>query len=242
MTFINSAEIESTYLTNTWQRRSYDDYVSIILAKDSIYPCIYAAKGLKGNQQLFIFIDSENLSERRLVDAIGSALRSYLRQSRRLGPNTSLVIPTPRMKDIRPVEEYKCLYWEFLKDLAHADHQSWPKMVPKDIDTPQWCFCFDGEPLFSAVLTPAHHQRHSRFSPFLCVVFQPKWIFDILFSTPQKRVGAIDKVQGLLKSFDDIAISPDMKNYGNEDSRESRQYSLLDENTPAICPFADLTV
>lgn len=48
------------------------------------------------------------------------------------------------------------------------------------------------------------------------------------------------KVRTLLKKYDPVPVSPELKNYGDDGSRESKQYFLLDENVPATCPFATL--
>lgn len=67
-----------------------------------------------------------------------------------------------------------------------------------------------------------------------------QWIFDILFSSDAKRAGALGKVRALLKKYDPVPVSPELKNYGDTGSREARQYFLLDENLPASCPFSEL--
>ncbi|CAF9928240.1 hypothetical protein IMSHALPRED_007416 [Imshaugia aleurites] len=115
------------------------------------------------------------------------------------------------------------------------------QIFPKKIDCEKWCFCFKGIPTFTVVQTPAHQQRQSRYAPNLRVIIRPKWVFDVLFSTPEKRHGAMSTVRELLKDYDSIPLSPDLKNYGEEGSRESQQYFLLDENTLAVCPHRTLT-
>lgn len=91
------------------------------------------------------------------------------------------------------------------------------------------------------IQTPAHQVRRSRYAPGLTIVFRPKWIFDILFSTDAKRAGALAKVRALLAKYDPIPVSPELKDYGEAGSRESKQYFLLDENEPASCPFERLS-
>lgn len=180
------------------------------------------------------------------MQTIASALRSYLPQSRQLGPNTSLVILSPpppehSSSEPRSAEDYHLLYWALLKGLTSIDQKPWPKEVPEETDHLRWRFCFDGVPAFSAVLTPAHHQRHSRYAPNLCIVFQPEWVFDLLFSTRQKQERAVNGVRALVREYDDVDLSPDLKSYGDEGSRECLQYFLLDENKSALCPYEKLT-
>ena len=133
------------------------------------------------------------------------------------------------------------MFWQLLDGLAKLDQKPWPSNVPRDIDTDKWCLCFGGEPFFTVVQTPAHRLRRSRYARDLAVVFQPKWIFDILFSTDAKRAGALVKVRSLLAKYNHISVSPELVNYGERGSRESKQYFLLDENVPASCPYSQLS-
>lgn len=188
-----------------------------------------------------MFIDSDDLSDPRHIRSLAKGLSTYLPQAHQLGPNTSLVL-LAKQNDIntRTVEDYNNLFWELLNGLAKLDSKPWPSNIPRDIDTDRWCFCFGGEQFFTVIQTPAHQVRRTRYAPGLTMVFQPKWIFDILFSTDAKRAGALAKVRALLAKYDPIPVSPELKNYGDEGSRESKQYFLLDENVPAPCPYEKL--
>jgi len=71
---------------------------------------------------------------------------------------------------------------------------------------------------------------------------QPKWVIDNLMSTPEKRKYATTTVRGLLKDYDDIEISPDLANYGDDGTSESRQLVIQDCNEPATIPYEDMNV
>ena len=234
-------QVAETFPEGTWQYEAYDDYKKVLLDEDLAFPCVYAAKGFKTDGQLYLFIDSDDLSDPRHIRSLANALTAYLPRAHDLGPNTSLVMLAKRMPHQRTVEEYNRLFWELLNGLAKLDTKPWPESVPRDIDTDKWCLCFGGEPLFIAIQTPAHQARRSRYAPNLSVAIQPKWIFDILFSTEEKRAGSIAKVRGLLAKYDSIPASPELKKYGDPSSRECKQYFLLDENEPASCPYDRLS-
>ena len=204
------------------------------------FPCVYATKGYKSNDQRYLFIHSDDPSEPRNVRLIGQALQLYFRMSRSCGPNTTLVILSPPTPHPRTVERYNLDFWAFLRGLRVFDGKPWPQNIPQGTGENKWAFCFDGEPWFPAVLTPAHSKRQSRYAPNLVYVMQPKWIFDILFNTPEKRYGACEKVRALVTDFDDVPLSPDVAHYGEPGTTESRQYYLLDENTRSFCPYDDL--
>ncbi|KAG9738047.1 hypothetical protein KCU73_g9831, partial [Aureobasidium melanogenum] len=103
----------------------------------------------------------------------------------------------------------------------------------------KWTFCFDGIPLFPVALTPAHQRRWSRHAPVPLVALQPKWVLDNLMSTPEKRKSATGKVRKLLAEYDQIDISPDLTQYGEEGTSEIHQLCLKDENETMDCPFDD---
>jgi FPC/CPF motif-containing protein YcgG len=236
------AQVTAAFPQGTWQRNAYEDYKAVLLDEELIFPCIYATKGFKSDDQLYVFIDSDDVSDARHIRTLAKGLSTYLPQARQLGPNTSLVLLAKQNdKNSRTVEEYNTMFWELLNGLAKLDNKPWPSNVPRDIDTDRWCFCFGGEQFFTVIQTPAHQVRRTRYAPGLTMVFQPKWIFDILFSTDAKRVGALAKVRTLLTKYDPIPVSPELKNYGEEGSRESKQYFLLDENVAAPCPYDKLS-
>ncbi|KAH7908709.1 YqcI/YcgG family-domain-containing protein [Hygrophoropsis aurantiaca] len=238
---LTRAEVTATFADGTWQRQAYEQYKAVLLDEEVIFPCIYATKGFKTDDQLYIFIDSDDLSDPRHIRSLASALSTYLPQSRGLGPNTSLVLLAQKNDSPRSVDQYNSEFWQLLNGLAKLDTKPWPSQVPRDIDTDNWCFCFGGEPFFTVIQTPAHQVRRSRYANGLTIVFQPKWIFDILFSSDAKRAGALAKVRALLAKYEAIPVSPELKNYGEEGSREAKQYFLLDENVPAPCPFDQLS-
>ncbi|KAJ8487688.1 hypothetical protein ONZ45_g14238 [Pleurotus djamor] len=237
---LSKSEVVSLFPEGSWQRSAFDSYTSVLVNEDRVFPCVYATKGYNGDEQRFVFVDNDDLSDTRHIRALADSLSKYLRQARSLGPNTSLVLLARETPSPRSMEEYNNGFWKLLDGLARLDKSPWPSNIPQDIDNDRWCLCFGGEPFFSVIQTPAHQARQSRYAKGLTVVFQPKWIFDILFSSDAKRAGALGKVRSLLSKYDSVPVSPELKNYGDEGSRESKQYFLLDENVPADCPFDQL--
>lgn len=98
------------------------------------------------------------------------------------------------------------------------------------------------EPLFPIGLTPAHDKRRSRYASNLIIAMQPKWVIDHLMSTPEKRESATSIVRGLLKEYDNVEVSPDLKDYAVPGTSESKQLTLLDENETSEYPYEDLDV
>ncbi|KAL6714784.1 hypothetical protein ACLMJK_007044 [Lecanora helva] len=235
----------------SWQRRAYDSVKAILLAQNTDkkkFPCIYATAGYNQNSHRYTFMHSNDPTEPRNIHLLASALRAYLPLSHSLGPNTSLIIihPNTSSKSSPPapsdlsVSDYQQKFWSLLRSLRTADTQPWPRDIPTTTSAAKWAFCFDGVPWFPAAMTPAHSQRQSRHAPFFTVAMQPKWVFDNLFKTPEKRRAAVDAVRKLMPAYDKVAPSPDLSAYGTEGTTEAHQYFLLDENETAWCPYRDL--
>lgn len=228
----------------TWQRQAYEEVKSILLARNpgaKKFPCIYATAGYRHNEHRYIFMHSEDPTEPRNVRLLASAMRAYLPQSYDMGPNTSLVIIHPTSPNVTfSVESYQQKFWHLLRGLRTCDPKPWPSDIPAETNEPKWAFCFDGVPWFPAAMTPAHEQRHSRQAPNFTIAMQPKWVFDNLLRTPEKRRAAVEAVRKLMPTYDDVEPSPDLSAYGTEGTTEAHQYYLLDENKTSYCPYSDL--
>ncbi|EFR00843.1 yqcI protein [Nannizzia gypsea CBS 118893] len=238
-------ELEDTFGPTTWQRESYDAFQAAVCSTDPVaFPCVYATKGFKAKEHRYIFLDSEDMNNKKNISTLATALKEYLTTPHSaLGPNTSLVVLFPIANSQLSPREYHQKYWDCLRALRKVDTKPWPANIPTDTDTPLWKFCFNGEPVFSAAMTPSHEKRRSRYAPCFCIVFQPNFVFDILFATELKKKAAISKVRGLLADFDEVPISPELKNYGDVTGRESKQYFIMDENQSSPpCPYTSLDV
>ncbi|KAG9848392.1 hypothetical protein KCU77_g8030, partial [Aureobasidium melanogenum] len=240
---LTKEQLEEKYDMNAWQRLVYEEFKTTILAKGSglkTFPCVYATMGYRAGDHRYVFLESDNPSEPRNVRIIAPALRAYLQVSKSLGPNTSLVIMgAPTEGSLKSVEEYNNEFFDMLRGLRIWDSKPWPKDIPQETLNEKWTFCFDGIPLFPVALTPAHQRRWSRHAPVPLVALQPKWVLDNLMSTPEKRKSATGKVRKLLAEYDQIDISPDLTQYGEEGTSEIHQLCLKDENETMDCPFDD---
>ena len=228
---------------DTWQRQAYEALKSILIARNpgaKRFPCIYATAGYKHDEHRYIFTHSDDPTEPRNLRLVANAMRAYLPLSHSLGPNTSLVIIHPPSDTKHSTEAYQQKFWNLLRGLRTCDPKPWPSDIPSETDASKWAFCFDGVPWFPAAMTPAHEHRQSRHAPNFTVAMQPKWVFDNLFRTPEKRRAAVDAVRKLMPAYDEIEPSPDLSAYGTEGTTEAHQYYLLDENKTSYCPYEDL--
>ncbi|CZR45686.1 uncharacterized protein FPRO_15138 [Fusarium proliferatum ET1] len=237
---LTRTEVETRFGKDTWQGLAYQDFKSTILAKGSgmkTFPCVYATMGYRSDDHRYVFLESDNPSEPRNVRKVALALVEYLRMSTSLGPNTSLVVIGGPSEKQRTVEEHNRTFWDMLRGLRICDPRPWPEDIPQDTKDAKWTFCFNGEPVFPVMLTPAHQKRWSRHMSVPMIALQPKWVLDNLLGTPEKRKAAQSKVRNLLQKYDTIGVSPDLTAYGAVGTSEARQLCLQDKNESVQCPY-----
>ena len=237
---IGRYQVEEIYDESTWQRRGYEAFAAQLVNKERIFPCIYGTKGYKANELDFLFLPSEDLAAMDVAKIAAKAIVEYHKYVQSRGRNTSLVLMTPPPIKVRSVEEYHKLFWAFLHHLRRLDPKPWPCNIPQDTTAERWCFNFDDTAAFIAVLTPAHRQRRSRYAANLCMIYQPRHIFDALFTSEKNRISATRTVRNLVDRYDAVPHSPDISDYAKPGTTESRQYFLLDENRSAVCPYQSL--
>ncbi|TAQ87327.1 hypothetical protein B7494_g4356 [Chlorociboria aeruginascens] len=238
---LDKFQIMKKFNNDTWERKAYNAFAAKLGDKEKIFPCIYASKGYRDNDLLYLFLPSEDITERRNVLTAARAILAYVPNSHKYGLNTSLVFLTPNSDKKRNVEDYHKLFWTFLKSLRQLDPKPWPPNISEETMTNRWCFCFDGKPAFLAVLTPAHEKRKSRHLPNFCFVYQPRWVFELLLTTDAKREAALKNVRALIDKYDyPLVHSPDISNFGDEGCTEAKEYFIYDENRPAVSPWPTL--
>ncbi|TLD22850.1 hypothetical protein PspLS_07132 [Pyricularia sp. CBS 133598] len=233
-------QVEVKYPQGTWQRQAYDDFVGVLINPAKTFPCIYGTKGFKANELDFVFLDSEELGSKGTAKLGAKAILEYHKILDSRGRNISLVMLCPPPERRRTVDEYHDTFWSFLHRLRQLDPKPWPAKIPRGTGHVKWCMNFDGIEAFFAVLTPAHKQRLSRHAPNFAMVYQPRYIFDIVFKNARYRESATKMIRGLVDQYDEIPHSPEISDYGLPGTTESRQYFLLDENVPSQCPYESL--
>jgi FPC/CPF motif-containing protein YcgG len=193
-------KVEERFPFGQWQRQSYEAFLSAILSNDSVtFPCIYATKGFKANGHRYLFLRSDDMHDKENIRLLAAALRLYLstNSASKLGPNTSLVVLFPIFRTSRSVKEYYDAYWDCLRELHQMDRKPWPSHIPVDMDTPLWRFCFAGEPLFSAALTPGHEKR--RLGILLAsVLFFNQIRSSIYCSRPISKSGILSRLSSVI--------------------------------------------
>ena len=224
-------EVQKHYASgNCWQSKIFAEFESSMSSKNKPFPCVFGVTGFNSGQLRFSFVDELNANN------IAPILASYLRESKSIGQNTSLIVFS-RPAPVLSLDFYEKRFWQILLDLSQIDSKPWPKDIPEHLNHPAWEFCFEGEPIFVVCNTPAHVMRQSRRSSTFILTFQPRWVFEDILGTAEAAHKSTTLVRKRLKNYDLVSPCPHLGLYGDEKNREYKQYFLRDDNGEVSCPF-----
>lgn len=216
-----------------WHKNVYSQLDATLRSPHMLFPCPYGVAGHKRGHIRFGFCEAMS------APRIAECLNLFLPKCREFGEFTSLVIFEKPAK-VESMEYYHRKFWRILNDLADLDPFPWPTDIPREIDHKSWEFCFRGEPIFALGTTPSHVLRKSRRSSSFTMTFQPRWVFDKVLDTPENAAKVFSLVKERLDKFDLVEKSPFLGKYGEETTREAKQYFIADDNTELACPFEQL--
>ena len=139
------------------------------------------------------------------------------------------------------VKTYHDQAWNVLQYLHDHDPKPWPTAIPTDPNDALWSFCFDGEPLFINISSPAHALRSSRnLGDGLALVIQPRVNFDHVAGLQSPGGEEIrQRIRQRMHAYDGQPHPTDLGTYGQSDNIEWKQYALNETNTPTqnTCPL-----
>ncbi|WP_106767026.1 YqcI/YcgG family protein [Paenibacillus faecalis] len=224
---------------NSWHMDAIQHWTAKMTDREFKFPCIPAVQGFALHQLRYGFV--QYTDDFDAAEQLAALLLNYGKQSRAIGPYTSLVIfiqneTEPQRKD--GVEHYERLFWSLLSHTTALDRKPWPAHVPSDPSDHLWEYCYDGEPYFVYCGTPAHKIRRSRSFPYMVLAFTPRWVLERFNSVPER----VDKVKRMIRrrlhAYDPVPPHPDLNVYGAKNNYEWRQYFLRDSGHSLLsCPF-----
>lgn len=221
-----------------WGAECLDELTSTLLSRESPFPCTFAVAAAKKAGLRFGFVD--DLDDESSWKTLIGVLTEYLAEYRSLSRDTSLAVFFRPDERPRPLGEYNRKFWDVLQFLHDNDPGEWPGELPADPEDPMWEFAFGDTPIFVVCNTPAHVQRHSRYSTGFLITFQPRWVFEGLAADTPRGVAARRVIRKRLRAYDDgMEPSAYLGDYGDAGNREWRQYFLPDDNASELprCPF-----
>ncbi|MGP9819826.1 YqcI/YcgG family protein [Salinarimonas sp. NSM] len=236
MQLYSAEEATREFAPDDWRRHAFVDFAQRMTASDLPFPCIYGVSAFAADELRFVFC------EEMTADALTDALGAFVPRARSFGRHTSLVAFSRPCESLG-VAQYRQRFWSLLAGIAARDRAPWPAGVPRELDDPDWEFCFAGEPLFVVCNTPDHRARRSRYSPALTLTFQPRWVFDGILGTDDQARRAFAAVRARLQRYDDTPVAAVLGRYGDPGNREFAQYFLDDgAGDDRRCPFHTLPI
>jgi FPC/CPF motif-containing protein YcgG len=229
--------------SSEWPLSAYSQIKSTAIKPD--FPCFFAAKAFESGGQRFLFCESPDSPDS--LSTIATRVTEYLGiVGAKTGWDALVTILFIVFRPVTPVlalDAYHAQGWKVLEYLHLHDPKAWPAQIPKDVEDPQWSFCYNGVPLFINMSCPAHHNRKSRnVGDSFVLIMQPREGFDEVAGNTPKGVQARKTIRARLSRYDLVGPSPALGSYGNSDTHEWRQYALQDDNEPRElqCPLRKL--
>lgn len=222
----------------SWKARRYRTFHETLVDESPAFPCYFAVDAHEAGDLRYLFPEAPGSAA---SEPVAEGLAEYLDAAPDIADVTSLVVLFEPPAGERPAEWYEGQFWGLLESLHALDDAPWPPSVPSDPDDPQWTFSFAGTPLFLVARAPFYERRRSRHTPHgLEVTVQPRWVFDGLGADTERGSEARRTIRDRLDAYDDVPPHPAIGAYGDDDSREWRQYFLpaADAEGPAEFPFA----
>ncbi|WP_082153479.1 YqcI/YcgG family protein [Bacillus sp. LL01] len=219
-----------------WGRHVFSKFTKDMLSESRPFPCVFGVEGFKQGSLRFAFI--ENPIRHKAMEELAGALKGYLEEARGLGRNTSFVVFF-RPEVEKTLVEYEKQFWNILSKLHQLDEKEWPENIPTDPEHYLWEFSFHNEPIFVVCNTPVHDKRASRRASTFMITFQPRWVFDGINGDTQIGKLFQQTVRERMEAYDEVSAHPALNWYGKTETREWRQYFLMDDNKveTAKCPF-----
>lgn len=231
---ISVADVADSYPEQSWQRLVFADLESTLTSKTRPFPCVFGASAIKSHQLRAAFVDPLT------PEHLGPILRDYLSNARDYGRMTSLVV-FARPGPVRDMRSYESQLWTLLDGMERMDTTPRPSDIPREIDHPNWEFCFAGEPIFVSCATPSHVLRPSRRSATFVAIFQPRWIFKGIMDSDEPAVqNSLQNIRNRIMAYDAVPVFPHLGSYGDPEAREHLQYFIYDTNEKPSCPFHKL--
>jgi len=142
-------------------------------SKDNVFPCLYAISSFN-KKKMYFGVSNQNELIEVLADDLKemSLLLGDERDEKSKIFNTYVhIIQSENIKNVRE------FLINLLQTLHKTDKKAWLKNATKDMNVPEFEFCFNGQLWFPVLLTP-NHPSAIRRSPYTLIAFQPMITFD----------------------------------------------------------------
>jgi FPC/CPF motif-containing protein YcgG len=223
-----------------WAVDAWSDIAARLLDPTADYPCHFGAQGQQQGHNHFTVVDREHAGAYG-VPVLARTLRRFHELARSGPKRQSLIALIGPPDPDATLANHHARFWSLLRELHAEDAVPWPTDAPVDPDDPTWQWCFDGEPWFLFVGSPAYRARRSRrLGGCLTVVFQTRRVFDGLGGNTPAGQAAKRRIRARLAVYDDVPAHPYLGDPASSSTHKWRQYALPDDQgtVAARCPYA----
>ena len=154
---------------NLW--KAFDELFN---SKDNVFPCLYAISSFNKHSMYFGVSEQSDL----FIDNIAYDLRtmSLLLNSTRDEKSKTFNTYVHIIQNCN-IEDVSAFLINLLQALHKVDTQEWLENSTKDMNAPEFEFCFNSQLWFPVLLTP-NHPSTIRRSAVTLIAFQPSMTFD----------------------------------------------------------------
>jgi FPC/CPF motif-containing protein YcgG len=234
-----SSQVETARGWPDWFAGAHAEFRSTLLAETG-YPCHFGVLAERADHHRFTALDQSRPGLG--VEELAGTIEDFetLAQS---GPSQqSLVVlvgPPHRQPDLA---QHAAQFWAVLRQLSRHDRQPWPAKHPQDPVSPDWQWCFAGQPWVVFGTSPGYRHRHSRnLGRCLTMVFQlAERVFEGLDASSPAGKAASRQIRGRLADYDLASPHPHLGEPAHRSTYQWRRYFLPDDSRTfdeQACPW-----
>lgn len=223
---------------DNWELNRYMQFRNNILDEEKKYPCLFAVEAEKLGNNRYIFLNSP-YDEKELLK-LRDGLYQYIQTYESISKRNALIVFFKSEVEQLPSEDYKKSFWHVLQFLADNDPIPRPSESSFDPDDPRWSFCFGGETVFIVCRAPFYTDRLSRNSEGgLEITIQPRGTFEDIGGDTSQGKAVRKIIRERILEYDKILPHSDLRDYGDRENREWKQFMLPDVNWESVmkCPI-----
>ncbi|HJQ01960.1 MAG TPA: YqcI/YcgG family protein [Jatrophihabitans sp.] len=221
-----------------WFADAHAEFRATLLAAAG-YPCDFGVSSERTDQNWFTALDERQpgLGTAELAET----LADFVPLARSGPPRQSLVVLVGPPRRYPELAQHAAQFWAVLRQLTRQDRQPWPARYPLDPTSPDWRWCFAGQPWSVFGASPDYRHRRSRnLGRCLTIVFQLAGrVYEGLAGSPA-GTAAKQRIRSRLGQYDLVGPHPHLGLIEQPVSYRWRRYFLPDDNRDVdeqACPW-----
>jgi len=233
MKILKLSEIRANHLL-AWRKNAYEDFNKILNNED--FPCIFALRAFKNKTAFIAFVNRNDKMN------FVNILKQYTQFCKKTPLKQRILNPLLVFfeEQFSSIEEEQNFAWEQIQFLHNQDEKAFLAHIPKDINHPQWTFCFNEVEIFFNVSCP-HHKilKNRNLGEFITFVINPRENFDYVAPNDFKGIKIRQTIRTRVENYNQGIFPSELGFFGDEHSLEYKQYCLKEPHSkiPMKCPL-----